>query len=117
MSTWLIDTALYTGLLIAAVLLLRRPVSRIFGPSMAYALWALPLLRLFLPPIVLPASLASHAAVAPVLAEATPQLSPQAAQLVAEALSAEPAWQWSDAILPPVAGRRCFAARLAHVEL
>ena len=42
MSTWLIDTALYTALLIAFVLVLRRPVARHFGPGMAYALWALP---------------------------------------------------------------------------
>ena len=58
MSTWLIDTALYTALLIALVLVLRRPVARHFGPGMAYALWALPLLRLFLPPLVLPANFA-----------------------------------------------------------
>ena len=53
--SWLADTALYTGLLIALVLVLRRPVARVFGPGLAYALWALPLLRLILPPIVLPA--------------------------------------------------------------
>ena len=58
MNAWLVDTALYTGLLIAAVLVLRRPVGRAFGPGMAYALWALPLLRFVLPPIVLPASFA-----------------------------------------------------------
>lgn len=53
--SWLTDTALYTGLLIALALVLRRPVARMFGPGLAYALWALPLLRLALPPIVLPA--------------------------------------------------------------
>jgi beta-lactamase regulating signal transducer with metallopeptidase domain len=58
MTQWLLDTTLYTGLLIALVLVLRRPVARAFGPQIAYALWALPLLRLALPPIVLPASLA-----------------------------------------------------------
>lgn len=52
--TWLFDTALYTGVLIALVLALRGPVARRFGPGLAYALWALPLLRLLLPPIVLP---------------------------------------------------------------
>ncbi|MXO58673.1 hypothetical protein GRI89_03840 [Altererythrobacter salegens] len=102
MSTWLIDTALYTGLLIAAVMLLRRPVSRIFGPTMAYALWALPLLRFILPPIVLPASMAPQAEA--VIAEAAPQLSPQAAALVADALAnpvvAEPAFDWASLILP-----------------
>ncbi|MEY4952231.1 MAG: hypothetical protein RL299_655 [Pseudomonadota bacterium] len=52
--TWLIDTALYTGVLIALVLVLRGPVARRFGPGLAYALWVLPMLRLVLPPIVLP---------------------------------------------------------------
>lgn len=52
--TWLIDTLLVTGALIALVLVLRRPVARLFGPGMAYALWALPLLRLVVPPLVLP---------------------------------------------------------------
>ena len=71
MSTWLIDTALYTALLIALVLVLRRPVARHFGPSMAYALWALPLLRLVLPPLVLPASLAPAPEAAPVALDAS----------------------------------------------
>ena len=55
---WLFDTFVFTGLLIALVLVLRRPVARHFGPQFAYALWALPLLRFLLPPIVLPASMA-----------------------------------------------------------
>ncbi len=54
--TWLIDTLLVTGALIALVLILRRPVARLFGPGMAYSLWLLPLLRLILPPLVLPAT-------------------------------------------------------------
>lgn len=53
--TWLLDTLLVTGALIALVLVLRRPVARWFGPGMAYGLWLLPLLRLVLPPLVLPA--------------------------------------------------------------
>ena len=53
--SWLVDTLIATGALIAVVLLLRRPVARWFGPGMAYALWALPLLRLALPPLTLPA--------------------------------------------------------------
>ncbi len=57
--TWLVDTLIATGALIALVLVLRRPVARWFGPGMAYALWALPLLRLVLPPLMLPAAPAS----------------------------------------------------------
>jgi beta-lactamase regulating signal transducer with metallopeptidase domain len=76
--SWLVDTALYTGVLIALVLVLRRPVARLFGPGMAYALWALPLLRLVLPPLVLPGEqapvqviLADADAVAPAVAVAS----------------------------------------------
>ena len=56
--TWLLSTLFWTGLLIAAVLTVRRPVARHFGAKAAYALWLLPLMRLALPPIVLPAWLA-----------------------------------------------------------
>ncbi len=35
MTPWLLDTLLYTGLLIALVLVLRRPVGRWFGPQIA----------------------------------------------------------------------------------
>ncbi len=52
--SWLTDTFIATAALIAAVLVLRRPVARWFGPGMAYALWALPLLRLVLPPLLMP---------------------------------------------------------------
>ena len=55
MTDWLLDTLLWTGVLLAAVLLLRRPVARHFGPQAAYALWALPFLRLLTPTITLPA--------------------------------------------------------------
>ncbi len=55
MMGWLADTVLYTGVLIALVLLVRQSVARHFGPHMAYALWALPLLRFIMPPLILPA--------------------------------------------------------------
>lgn len=63
--SWLVGTLVWTGALIAAVLIARRPVAQHFGPRAAYALWLLPLLRLALPPIVLPAWLALAAAPAP----------------------------------------------------
>jgi beta-lactamase regulating signal transducer with metallopeptidase domain len=56
--SWLFDTLVWTGALIALVLAARRPVARHFGAKAAYALWLLPLVRLALPPIVLPAWLA-----------------------------------------------------------
>lgn len=58
MSDFLIDTLVWTGALLALVLLIRRPVASIFGPKAAYALWALPMARLLLPPLVLPAWMA-----------------------------------------------------------
>jgi len=55
--SWLVETSLTLSILIIAVLILRRPVARLFGPSFAYALWALPLLRLALPKLyILPAA-------------------------------------------------------------
>ncbi|ANY20459.1 Methicillin resistance mecR1 protein [Tsuneonella dongtanensis] len=67
--TWLLETLVWTGVLIALVLVVRRPVARHFGPRTAYALWALPLLRLCLPPLVLPAAEPRF--------EATPVVDPQ----------------------------------------
>ncbi|MEM9310837.1 MAG: M56 family metallopeptidase [Pseudomonadota bacterium] len=58
MSAFLFDTLIWTAALIALVLVLRRPVTKAFGAPVAYALWALPMLRLVLPPIELPAWLA-----------------------------------------------------------
>ena len=52
---WLVEALVASTLLMALVLLVRRPVRNAFGPQLAYALWALPLLRLLLPP--LPAAL------------------------------------------------------------
>ena len=48
---WLVEALLASALLMAAVLVLRAPVRRLFGPQVAYGLWALPLLRLVLPPL------------------------------------------------------------------
>jgi len=51
MIAWLIETTLAVTLLMAMVLLLRGPVARSFGAGWAYALWAVPALRLVLPPL------------------------------------------------------------------
>jgi beta-lactamase regulating signal transducer with metallopeptidase domain len=56
--SWLYDTFVWTAALIAMVLVVRRAVSRHFGPKAAYALWLVPLARLVLPPFVLPSWLA-----------------------------------------------------------
>ncbi|MEB3414781.1 M56 family metallopeptidase [Alteriqipengyuania sp. WL0013] len=62
--SWAVDTLAWTGVLIALVLVLRRPVCRWFGPRIAYALWILPFARLFLPPVELPSSWAPQEAAA-----------------------------------------------------
>ena len=48
---WAVETLIASALLMAAVLLARGPARRAFGPQVAYALWALPALRLLLPPL------------------------------------------------------------------
>lgn len=71
MTDWLLDTLLWTAILIALVLLVRRPVARWFGPQIAYALWAIPMVRLVLPPLHLPDWLATVPAGAPTSATAS----------------------------------------------
>jgi len=53
-ATWMqvwSDTMLTTALLVLAVLLIRKPFARHFGPRLAYSLWLIPALRLVLPPL------------------------------------------------------------------
>ena len=45
---WLIEALVASTLLMGLALLIRCPVREAFGPQIAYALWALPLLRLLL---------------------------------------------------------------------
>ncbi|HEX8625000.1 MAG TPA: M56 family metallopeptidase [Allosphingosinicella sp.] len=51
MIAWLIETFVAVTLLMVMVLILRGPVARSFGAGWAYALWAVPALRLVLPPL------------------------------------------------------------------
>lgn len=55
MNQWIMDTMLSMTLLMAFVLLIRKPVSHFFGAKVAYALWALPVARLFMPILTLEA--------------------------------------------------------------
>lgn len=48
---WAVEAMIASTLLMALVLLARRHVRAAFGPQIAYALWALPFLRLILPPL------------------------------------------------------------------
>jgi beta-lactamase regulating signal transducer with metallopeptidase domain len=56
MMNWAGHTGLDISILIVLVLMCRRPFVKMFGARAAYALWALPILRLLLPelPITLP---------------------------------------------------------------
>ncbi|CAN5261968.1 hypothetical protein BH10PSE15_BH10PSE15_11390 [soil metagenome] len=63
MIGWALQALAGSAVLMALVLAIRKPVRRAFGPDVAYALWALPLLRLCLPPV--PQAI-RHAAIAPV---------------------------------------------------
>lgn len=51
MIGWAVETFVATSLLMLLVLAIRAPVRRSFGPTMAYALWLLPVLRLAMPPL------------------------------------------------------------------
>jgi beta-lactamase regulating signal transducer with metallopeptidase domain len=46
-----IEALAASAVLMLAVLVMRGPVRRAFGPELAYALWAIPALRLILPPL------------------------------------------------------------------
>lgn len=46
---WLLDSLLITTLLMMVILLVRRPVAKLFGPGVAYALWLIPAARLLMP--------------------------------------------------------------------
>ncbi len=114
MSAFLTDTLLWTGALLALVLLIRRPVAELFGPSAAYALWALPMGRLLLPPLVLPAWMAP--APEPVamieLAVEAPLAAIESAPMAAAPALAEPLIDWSALLLALwLAGAAVFLAR------
>ncbi|AEG50485.1 peptidase M56 BlaR1 [Sphingobium chlorophenolicum L-1] len=51
MSVWIAETLIASTLLMALVMLLRRPVARWLGAGAAYWLWLLPLARMALPPL------------------------------------------------------------------
>lgn len=50
-SGWVIEALIASSLLMALVLLIRRPVASQFGPRVAYCLWLIPALRMVLPPL------------------------------------------------------------------
>ncbi|MCK0128198.1 M56 family metallopeptidase [Erythrobacter sp. F6033] len=102
MTDWLFDTLVWTAALIALVLVLRRPVTRWFGPQFAYALWALPMLRLLMPPITLPAWLKPEPAAneALTILPAQTSIAPVATQNTASGLPSENGAAATDLVTP-----------------
>jgi len=95
-ASWAVEALIASSLLMVMVLLLRGPVRRAFGAHVAYALWALPVLRLALPPLSAPwrdKTVASFhaAAVEPVLRAAEPI----AVLLAAPPMQADPVTGWT----------------------
>ena len=91
---WALQTGLMISVIIAVILLIRRPVTRWFGAGAAYALWLLPVIRLLMPPVTLPKFWASWLPKSPELAAPNPQnfipaIRPQTPD-IAPSLSAPP---------------------------
>lgn len=55
MQMWVFDSLLVTTVLMAAILIVRRPVAKLFGAGVAYALWLIPAARLLMPSMEGPA--------------------------------------------------------------
>ena len=94
MIAWIVETMIATTLLMLLVLVLRKPVARQFGPGIAYALWLLPVLRLFVPP--LPGAWQPSALLAPLTRASDPAPAMFAAR---SDLAAQPAAAFDPAVL------------------
>ena len=82
MIGWFVEMMIASTLLMLAVMLVRKPAARLFGPRIAYALWLLPALRMVLP--AMPQSLVEAAPLPAMATAALPiQLHlPSAAQII-----------------------------------
>ena len=87
---WLVDTLIVTAALMALVLVLRRPVAKHFGAELAYALWAIPLARLFMPPLTKTIEIPVSAPAAPDVIDGGTAIVPAAVAAAAPAVDAMP---------------------------
>lgn len=88
MIDWLMGTMLATAALMALVLLIRRPVARLFGARIAYALWLIPAARLFMPSL-------TETIEVPVRDAAPSALSPETLAAIAAAQAEPAAFDWT----------------------
>lgn len=97
------DTLVTTALLVLVILVIRKPFARHFGPGLTYALWAVPALRLMLPPLPF-----ADPVVAPVAAAMPASAAPMGELILIDAVdtaaatpaaSALPLWSFAD-LLP-----------------
>ncbi|MCW0198952.1 M56 family metallopeptidase [Sphingopyxis sp.] len=89
------DTMVATALLVLAVLLIRKPFARHFGPHLTYALWLVPALRLILPPL----PIADPVAVPAASTDAALLVEVAAARAVNTPVAVvAPAWSFADAL-------------------
>lgn len=92
------DTLVTTALLVLAVLLVRKPFARQFGPRLTYALWLVPALRLVLPPLPFADPVATPAA-ATVPADVVLIEAADAARTIGTpAAMPQPSWGLADAL-------------------
>jgi beta-lactamase regulating signal transducer with metallopeptidase domain len=100
MIGWAIEGLVASGVLMALVLAIRGPVRRAFGADVAYALWALPVLRLALPPLpqtvphLLPPVI-GHAAMTPVARIGEPVAMLLATPVGGAVQAAAPVFDWA----------------------
>ncbi|HET6524052.1 M56 family metallopeptidase [Sphingopyxis sp.] len=86
------DTLITTAVLVLLVLIVRKPFARHFGPRLTYALWAVPALRLVLPPL----PFADPVIVMPAPAVEAIEMAPAGLPVAAPGPVAEPLWSLAD---------------------
>lgn len=93
LQAWAV-TLVTTAILVLLVLIVRKPFARHFGPRLTYALWAVPALRLVLPPL----PFADPVVVMPEPAAELAVMVPVGLPVAAPAPVAEPLWSLAELV-------------------
>lgn len=88
------ETLVTTAILVLLILIVRKPFARHFGPRLTYALWAVPALRLVLPPL----PFADPVVVVPEPAAEIAVMVPVGLPVAAPAPVAEPFWSLAELV-------------------